>query len=295
MENPLLSICIICYNQSTYIIQAIESVLSQQTDFTKEIIIADDYSTDGTREIVIDYRKKFPDLIKILPRASNVGPAKNFTELFYAANGKYIAYLEGDDYWTDNNKLQKQIDFLEANPDFSVCFTDSLEIFSEDPNDTRNYLRGGSYTKSETTINDLIFRNYIQTCTVVFKNKLFEKFPKWYTELKMGDWPLHLLNAQYGKIKYLNFHSAIHRNHSSGVWSTQNILGKIYLTLQAYDVLEANTELYKLSNFKRSKSNLLLSSVKYHFKQHEFLNGVINFYKGIYLYPRHLCDRTKPI
>ena len=295
MENPLVSICIICYNQAQYITQAIDSVLNQQADFSKEIIIADDYSTDGTREIVTAYEKKYPGLIRMLPRNSNVGPAQNFTELFYAANGKYVAYLEADDYWTNNTKLQQQINFLELNPGFSICFTDSVETFSEDPNDSRNYLRGGSGTQSETTINELIYRNYIQTCTVVFKNKLFGKFPDWYTKLKMGDWPLHLLNAQYGKIKYLNFPSAVHRNHSSGVWSTQNILGKIYFTLEAYEVLAANTEIYKLPNFKRSKSNLLLSSVKYHFKEHEFLKGGLNFCKGICLYPRHLFDNTKPI
>jgi len=295
MENPLLSVCIICYNQVAYIRQAIDSVMEQQINFKSEIIIADDFSLDGTREIVVEYHQRYPGLITVLPREKNIGPAKNFLELFYAAQGKYIAYLEGDDYWTDKTKLQQQVDFLEQHPDFAICFTDSIETFSEDINDPRNYLAGGSGLKTETTLNELIFRNYIQTCTVVFKNKLFEKFPDWYLHLKMGDWPLHLLNAAHGKIKYLPFVAAVHRNHSSGVWSSQHVLGRINNTIKAYDVLAANTDFNKLSNFKKSKSNVYLSSVKYHLKEKEFGKAIVNFLKGFLLYPANLFSIKKPV
>ncbi len=295
MENPLLSVCIICYNQVAYIRQAIDSAIEQQVNFPIEIIIADDFSTDGTREIVIKYQQKNPEIITVLPREKNIGPANNFVELFYAAQGKYIACLEGDDYWIDKTKLQQQVDFLEQHPEFVICFTDATETFSEDINDFHNYLSGGSGLLTETTINELIFRNYIQTCTVVFKNKLFDKFPEWYTQLKMGDWPLHLLNAAHGKIKYLPFASAVHRNHSSGVWSSQHVLDRINNTLKAYDVLAANTDFYKLGNFNKSKSNLYLSSVKYYLKEKEIGKAVVNFLKGIFIYPRHLFNIKKPV
>ena len=295
MIVPVISICIISYNQAAYIVQAIDSAIIQKLNYSVEIIIADDYSTDGTRELIFKYANQYPDLIRVLPRTINLGPARNFVDLIYAANGKYIAYLEGDDYWTVDSKVQNQVDFLENNPDFAICFTDAIETFSEDINDPKNYLSGGSGGISETTINELIFRNYIQTCTVVFKNKLFGKFPDWYMQLKMGDWPLHLLNASYGQIKYLNFSSAVHRNHSSGVWSSQHVLSRIYNTLIAYNELEANTDFYKLSNFKKSKSNLYLSSVKYHLKQKEFIKAINNFFNGIFLYPKHIYSRKKPV
>ena len=295
MDIPVVSICIISFNQAAYIRQAIDSVIAQKINFSVEIVIADDFSSDGTREIVFEYQQKHPEIIKVLPREKNLGPAKNFIELMYAATGKYIAYLEGDDYWTLDTKLQQQVDFLEQHPDFVICFTDAHETFSEDINDPRNYLSGGSGLMTETTINELIFRNYIQTCTVVFKNKLFDKFPDWYTGLKMGDWPLHLLNAAHGKIKYLPFASAVHRNHSSGVWSSQHVLDRINNTLKAYDVLAANTDFYKLSNFNKSKSNLYLLSVKYHLKEKEFGKAAINFLKGIFIYPWHLFSIKKPV
>ncbi len=295
MDNPVISVCIICYNQAAYIKQAVDSVIQQRVNYSIEIIIADDFSTDGTREIVLDYAARYPALIRVLDRKENAGPAKNFIELIYSASGKYIAYLEGDDYWTENTKLQQQVDFLEQHPDFVICFTDALEIFSEDINDSRNYLSGGSGKMTETTINELIFRNYIQTCTVVFKNKLFNKFPDWYAQLKMGDWPLHLLNAAHGKIKYLSFPAAVHRNHSSGVWSSLHVLGRINNTLHAYDVLAANTDFYQLGNFKRSKSNLYLSSVKYYLKEKKIIKAALNFLKGVLIYPKHLFNRKQPV
>ena len=295
MENPLLSVCIICYNQADYISQAIENVLNQKINFTHEIIIADDCSSDGTREIVLAYQAKYPGTIKVLPNQNNLGPAKNFERLFYAANGKYVAYVEGDDYWTDSNKLQMQVDFLEQHADFAICFTDALETFSENLDDELNYRSAGSGQQSETTANELIFRNYIQTCTVVFKNKLFGKFPDWYATLIMGDWPLHLLNAAHGKIKYLDTVTAVHRNHSSGVWSSQKILGRIYNTIEAYNVLEKNTDFKNLDNFKKSKSNVYLSSVKYHIKEKAFFIAFKNLIKGFILYPKHLINRKNPV
>ena len=295
MDKPLLSICIISYNQVDYISQAIESAINQQMNFNSEIIIADDCSTDGTREIVMNYAVRYPGWIRVLERNQNLGPANNFIDLIYAAQGKYIAYLEGDDYWTQNNKLQQQVDFLEQHPDFTICFTDALETFSEDVHDERNYRSAGSGQQTETTANELIFRNYIQTCTVVFKNKLFDKFPDWYAALKMGDWPLHLLNAAHGKIKYLDMVTAVHRNHSSGVWSSQKILSRIYNTIEAYNVLEKNTDFKNLGNFKKSKSNVYLSSVKYHLKEKAFFSAFKNLIKGFILYPKHLINRKNPV
>jgi len=128
METALLSVCFICYNQAPFIRQALDSVLAQKVSFSWEILIADDRSTDGTREIVLDYQSRYPGLIRVLPRDSNLGPARNFIDLINSATGKYIAYLEGDDYWTLDTKLQQQVDFLEENPLFAICFTVDQEV-----------------------------------------------------------------------------------------------------------------------------------------------------------------------
>jgi glycosyltransferase involved in cell wall biosynthesis len=295
MEKALLSVCFICYNQAAFIRQALDSVLAQKVNFSWEIIIADDCSTDGTREIVVDYQSRYPGLIRVLPRDRNLGPAKNFMNLINSAGGKYIAYLEGDDYWTLDTKLRQQVDFLEEHPSFAICCTDCMETYSEDLTDTANHLFNGPGSQTETSANELIFRNYIQTCTVVFRNKLFEKFPDWYPDLKIGDWPLHLLNAQYGAIKFIPVVSAVHRNHSSGVWSSRNVLSRTYEIISMFDKLERYTSLGQLPNFKRSKSNIYLSSVKYHLRKGDVVRAIRNLFKGVYIYPMNLLNRKKPV
>src|SRR5215831_15832736 len=117
----ILSVCVITYNHEEYIAEALEGVLKQVTDFPFEVVIGEDKSADRTREICESYAAKYPQ-IRILPPEENMGMMKNFWRTWKACQGKYIAYLEGDDYWTDPLKLQKQVDFLEANPGYSTCF-----------------------------------------------------------------------------------------------------------------------------------------------------------------------------
>ena len=122
MVSPLLSVVTLTYNHEPYIAQCIEGVLAQKTSFPIEYIIADDCSTDGTRAICEEYAKNNPDIIRLISSSANVGAVENEQRAFLAAKGKYIATCEGDDYWTDPLKLQKQVDFLESHPEYSVCF-----------------------------------------------------------------------------------------------------------------------------------------------------------------------------
>lgn len=274
--GPLISCCIITYNHASYIEQAIESVLAQQHQYSFEIIIADDCSTDGTTDIIKGYRQKYPGLIALIIQPVNVGASKNFMSLLKAAGGKYIAYLEGDDYWSNNRKLQKQVDFLEQHPGYSICFSNVLETFSEDLNDPQNVLHGGSGSKATTTINDLLRGNYIQTASVVFKNKLFNYFPGWYADLMPGDWPLHLLNAQFGNIYYDSECMCVHRNYSEGVWSSEKVLKRIESTLNVCRVIGKELDLVNSKDLKAGKRKLLLSSVKYLIKEQKYYAAVKN-------------------
>ena len=122
MEEVMLSVIMTTYNHERYIAQAIESVLRQQTDFRIEIVIGEDCSTDRTRAIAEDYATQYPDAIRIITSAENVGWRKNYRRTIAAARGKYIALLDGDDYFTHRKKLQMQVDLLEANPDVGMCY-----------------------------------------------------------------------------------------------------------------------------------------------------------------------------
>jgi glycosyltransferase involved in cell wall biosynthesis len=222
MQDLKLSVSIVTYNQKKFIEQTIESVLQQQVDFDYEIIIGDDCSTDGTREILLNYQEKYPNLIKLIlhPQKNEGIPGKaNFVSTIYAAKGKYIAMLDGDDYWIDPFKLQKQVDFLEANPDFAICFHPVKTVYE---NEDREPEITNKNQAAIMTFEDLALNNFIYAVSCVFRNNSL-KFPEWFDSMPAGDYPFHLLNAQYGKIGFINEVMAVYRVHKGGFWSTRNL------------------------------------------------------------------------
>jgi len=154
MDVPLLSVCSTTYNHVNFIKQAIDGFLVQKVDFAWEIIIADDFSTDGTREILLEYKNKYPDLIKLILQEKNVGAAQNCIDLITTPKSKYIALCDGDDYWTDPLKLQKQVVFLEANPDFAICFHNAAVINEDYPE--KNRLNSDDLTPEVSTLDNLL-------------------------------------------------------------------------------------------------------------------------------------------
>ncbi|QHT69585.1 glycosyltransferase [Rhodocytophaga rosea] len=228
-----LTVSIITYNQVKFIAQAIDSVLMQQTDFDFEVLIGEDDSNDGTREIVKQYEVKYPDKIRVFyhsypPDYKRINGRLNFVNNIKNARGKYIALLEGDDYWTSPHKLQKQVDFLEAHPDFAICFHNARYDYEDG---RPSHLAITKDSKAEFVVKDLIEKNFIMTASCVFRNKLFLDFPEWYYKLAFGDWSLHILNAKYGKIGYLNEIMSVYRIHEGGLWS-KNWLKQISIEKQ---------------------------------------------------------------
>ena len=135
MKDPKLSVILITYNHEKYIEKSLDSVLSQVTDFPFEIVIGDDCSPDDTKNIIREYRDKYPDIIRIVHREKNTGrPTLNVYETTMKCRGDYLAYLEGDDYWTDSDKLQKQMDFLNEHPEYIAC-THSHKMIDDNGND----------------------------------------------------------------------------------------------------------------------------------------------------------------
>ena len=216
--KPKVSICMITYNHAAYIGEAIKGVLSQITSFSVELVIGEDCSTDDTRKVIQQYSGTDKIKIRTNFNKNNIGMQENFSRTFWACEGQYIALLEGDDYWTDPLKLQRQVDFLDANPDFSICFHPVFVLTSGKlEKDTRT-----RKVADVTNINDLAEGNFMHTCSVVFRSKLFDKFPECFNSSAVGDYFLHMINAQYGLIKCLPQNMGVYRVHDGGVWSAQN-------------------------------------------------------------------------
>lgn len=218
-----LSVCIPAYNHGKYISQAIDSVLMQQVDFDYEILIGEDDSSDGTREIVKEYKDKYPERIRLfLNDRKNVmyidgRPTGrwNVLNLWKRAEGKYIALLDGDDYWTKADKLQKQVDFLDNHPECSICFHNATIIYEDENRSPREFCPPDQ--KPILNLEDIFEKNMIPSASVMFRRGLFGEFPEWYFRLSFGDWPIHILNMQYGSAGYLNEVMSVYRIHKKSM------------------------------------------------------------------------------
>ncbi len=267
-----VSVSITTYNQEAVITQAIESVLMQEVNFDYEIVVGDDSSTDHTREILVALQQAHPGKIRLLLHEKKLAglPGKlNFVTTLAACEGECVALLDGDDYWTNVRKLQKQVDFLESHPECTICFHNVVAIDDDGSREPGTLCPPDQ--KEISTLEDLLSGNLIPACSVVFRRGLFDRLPDWYFNSAMGDWPLHILNAQHGSIGYINEVMATYRVHAGGFSSSQRpsrqLLGMIemldhvdeHLGFSCQDLIRATKAryYYQLAVIYRDRGHLL--------------------------------------
>lgn len=275
-ETPLVSIICTAYNHEAYIKDALEGFVMQKTNFQFEIIVHDDASTDNTASIVKSYELKYPELFANIYQIENQyskGNGDVGRTVYGAARGKYIALCEGDDYWTDPFKLQKQVDFLEANDDYSICYHRVKELF---PNGKCLPEIMNKSNKEETfTIYNLAKSNFIHTPSVIFRKENINKLPNWFKESPIGDYPLHMLNAKCGKIKYLPELMAIYRIQGQGNWSSKKNYERIKIWMIVLNFL-----LIEFKEDKRLVNSLTEQLLKsYSRLEMELLNKNVHIYE----------------
>jgi len=205
----MVSVSLITYNHEKFIRKAIDSVLNQKVNFRFEIIIGDDCSSDGTPAILQEYQKKYPEIIQLIlhPRRYKEIPGRtnNLTNL-YACRGKYIAMLDGDDYWINEDKLQRQVDFLEMNPEYSMSFHNSLVFWEDDTQPQFYHHDRYPFLNEQSSFNHTEVAKYswfMQTSSLLFRSSAFVDLPEWFRKVYSADYALHLLISQSGKVKYL--------------------------------------------------------------------------------------------
>lgn len=218
MHEPVVSVCMITYNHAQFIEEAIHGILNQKTDFPIELVIGEDCSTDSTREIIERYQQQFSDIIRLLPKCENLGVLKNFYRTLNACSGKYIALCEGDDCWTDPLKLQKQVDFLESHPDYSLCFHNAMVHYED--RKTAEHIFADLQTR-EYHRQELLESWLAPTASFVFLKDIFSStiYQKVCASKKLvyGDLPLILSASYCGKIYGIHDTMSIYRKHSGGV------------------------------------------------------------------------------
>lgn len=233
----ILSVCMITYNHERYIRKAIAGVIMQKTNFKIELVVGEDFSTDATRTLCQEYAERYPELIRLLPTEKNLGMTQNLLRTFNACAGKYIAICEGDDYWTDPCKLQKQVDFLEANPEYSAACHQTEKIIENSPREKELYFQ---FSKNILTKKDLIRSTSIHTNSIVFRKEALLKYDL-KTAKHLVEHALYILIVQSGNFRVFPEVMSVYRRHDQGRTGVSTpekaYLGQIAWMTEVRDIL----------------------------------------------------------
>lgn len=220
-DAVLVTIASTTYNMEAFIAEALDSWLAQETSFPFEILVSDDGSTDGTCDVVREYMARYPNITLI--STGHIGKMPNFLRSLKESKGKYVALCDGDDYWIDTHKLQKQFDFMEAHPDFSECFTNSyvLDVVTGEKKIAKTQIWDVADTEGLLAHrdNDNVQMSPGHTSTFFYRNQFLQEYPKWMYGDVMTDFPLYMLLSRYGKAKFINEITSVYRHRPDGVSS----------------------------------------------------------------------------
>ena len=267
-KKVTVSVIMNTYNHAAYIEEAIRGVVIQKCDFNIELIIVNDYSTDTTDEVIKDLLRKLsiPNNIIVIYEHTreNMGPNPNYIWALKKAQGKYIANCEGDDYWTDPLKLQKQVDFLEGNLEFGICFH-RANLLKEDGAISLHPVPEIS-NNGEFVYADLLkYHNFISTASVLFRNSERFDIPRSLNKTPFGDLGLYLIVTRGNRIKCLDEVMSVYRIHEKGAYSKLNSVEKSLQYLSFYSIVYPllNKDEQNIVKRKREKLIKKLSKLKY--------------------------------
>lgn len=294
MNTPLVSVCMTTYNHEAYLAQAIESILAQQTSFDVELVLGEDCSTDQTGTICRAYAAQHPDRVRLVTSESNVGWRANYRRTFDACRGRYVAYCDGDDWWTNPHKLQRQVDAMEADPGCGMCFTRADNYYQAtgcfEPDHEVHY----------TDFYHLLCTLTICNCTTLARRELIQQYydqvhpdehPEWMTD----DAPMWLWFSVRSRICYMPFVSAAHRRLPQSVSHSTSHQRRIAFCDALMDVsLWFDTHYGEgLNRFRilRRRSSVALWVLSYHGSVGEYLG---RWWRDVCVCPRLLLCPEGP-
>jgi hypothetical protein len=212
--------------------RALDSVLAQRADFAWELVVGEDCSTDGTRGELERVRAAHPDRVRLLLHERNLGPVPNLLDTLAACRGEYVALLDGDDYWTATDKLQRQVDLLDADPQLSACAHDVELVDAAGHPQGRIY--GSPRLPPLLTLDRILRGPPVLTCGLMFRRRLTDSLPDGFADLPLSDWPLLVHLAAQGPIRYERAVRAAYRIHDQGLWSGMESSRRLAARLACY-------------------------------------------------------------
>ena len=280
MSKPLVSVCVQTYQHVNYIKECLNGLLMQQTTFPFEIILGEDESSDGTRNICLEYANKYPEIIKLFLRSrkdviyinSNATGRYNVIENLKAAQGRYIALCEGDDYWTDPLKLQKQVDFLEANEDFSGCFHNTM--FIDERQIYSNSQPWRTYEKDVFKLEDTISTIALFHTSSFFFRSIHLNLPNWFIKIQSSDIALFALISSKGLLYRIDESMSVYRKNETGITN--------FIKIKEYHKNRIKLNLYFKKSFDIGVHKKIDEVIKYHNSElSKMKNGFFKKLKGL--------------
>lgn len=238
----LLSVGVRTYNQERFVAQALDGVLMQKTSFSFEIIVSDDCSTDGTRDILLKYQREYPDKIRLILGEKNVGGPRNLRRVIESSTAKYITCLDGDDYYTDKYKLQKQVEFLEENERYAACFHNVVNLY--DKTGARSLFLPLDFPEV-VDAKDVISKKWFLPIHSVVMRRKFIAFPEWYEKVMNDDYVVDLSVAMHGPFHYMSDVMAVYRHHEAN--TSIQYQNMVLINSQLSRILEGFSSIYPTS------------------------------------------------
>ncbi|MFK8049343.1 MAG: glycosyltransferase family 2 protein [Halioglobus sp.] len=284
----MVSVHMLTYNHAPYIAKAIESVLMQEVSFDYELVIGDDCSTDETGAIVREYRDRYPGIIRLHQQKTNLGLYANQEIVRRSCRGKYIAWLEGDDFWTCSKKLQKQVSMMENHPEYSCSFHRCRWIESG----LAPRIFGPPSTEPFFTLDDLLmYGHFVPTGSLVVRNHLREEYPSWMKESEIMDMSYLILFAQHGDLGFIDEVMSCYRHHRSGLFSGKDASEKVKRVMFTHELAGRNLDLNKRRSFKIGMSRMYGNLCTVQLQNRQIFRSIWSLLLSIYWSPRHRLSK----
>lgn len=296
MKDQEIFVSIKCavYNHEQYIRQCLDGIVMQKTNFCFEAIVHDDASTDSSAAIIREYAEKYPHIIKPIYETENQYSKRDgsLTRIMNAAcKGKYIAVCEGDDYWIDPLKLQKQVDFMEAHPNYSLCGSNGLIIWEDGVKRPKYF--NNCFKSKDVTLEEIVNTWFFPTASLLYKREIYNNYPEWTSKIYSGDQTLVLLNYDRGKVYCLSDLTCVYRKSNINPYSISNNArkNKLFVPQQHIMLYEKYNEYTnaKYSIIIEGKLKQLRKEIKY-----LKLNKICIFLPYILLFKYTLTKKTFP-
>lgn len=252
MENKL-TVIVMTYNQADYIRQCLDSILCQKVNIDFNVLVHDDCSNDGTYEILLDYQNKFNN-IHIIHENERQFIKLGFNKMIFKyvvplIDSKYVAYCDGDDYWCDEYKLQKQYDFMETHKDYSMCFHCAYQLRKNNDLSSKWFIDSEGDIDMSDLVNDKPGIK-VATSSIFLKSEVFKEFPDWRLNFPVEDVPMYMVASLNGKIHRLKDIMCVYRQFSIGSWSSQNTFDSQKRVTHLKKMIESTNEFNEATNYK---------------------------------------------